>query len=113
MSLEQLVIDSLIEGPLRDGYEPTIPAGTEVKKISVKDGVCYLDLSSEFSNTIETAQNATIIYSVVNSLCELPNVNKVQFLVEGEIQPFYRESVPLDGPLEANADLIVEGDETE
>ncbi|MCM1496780.1 MAG: GerMN domain-containing protein [Bacteroides sp.] len=108
VSLEQLVIESLITGPLREGYYPTIPEGTTLKKVSIKDGVCYVDLSVEFNNTLNTCMDTTTIYSVVNSLCELPTINRVQFLINGEKQELYRTTIPFDGMFEWQPDLIQE-----
>lgn len=108
VSLEQLVIESLITGPLREGYYPTIPEGTTLKKISIKDGVCYVDLSVEFNNTLNSCMDTTTIYSVVNSLCELPTINRVQFLINGEKQELYRATIPFDGMFEWQGDLIQE-----
>lgn len=113
VSLEQLVIESLIAGPQREGYSPTMPAGTTLKKISIKDGVCYVDLSSEFNNTLNTCLDTVTIYSVVNSLCALPTVNKVQFLIDGEKQEFYRETIPMDGMFERSLDLVYVEEMTE
>lgn len=112
VSLEQLVMESLITGPLREGYYQTMPDGTTIKKISIKDGVCYVDLSSEFNNTLDTCKDMVTIYSVVNSLCELPTINKVQFLINGEKQEFYRETIPFDGMFEYQ-DEIIESEDTE
>ncbi len=106
VSLEQLVIESLIAGPMRDGYYKTIPDGTTLKKISIKDGVCYVDLSGEFNNKLDNCMDEVTIYSVVNSLCELPTINKVQFLINGEKQEFYRETIPFDGMFEMQSDII-------
>lgn len=108
VSLEQLVIESLITGPLREGYYPTIPEGTTLKKVSIKDGVCYVDLSVEFNNTLNSCMDTTTIYSVVNSLCELPTINRVQFLINGEKQELYRATIPFDGMFEWQPDLIQE-----
>lgn len=112
VSLEQLVIESLIAGPQREGYGSTIPEGTTLEKISIKDGVCYVDLSSEFNGSLGTCLDIVTIYSVVNSLCALPTITKVQFLIEGEPQAFYRETIPLDGMFESNMDYVYI-DETE
>lgn len=111
VSLEQLVIESLIEGPMREGYGKTIPEGTILKKVSIKDGVCYVDLSSDFNNTLNTCMDTITIYSVVNSLCKLPTINKVQFLINGEKQSFYREVIPFDGMFEFQRDLIQKEEE--
>ena len=46
------------------------------------------------------------IYSITNSLVELPNVNKVQISVNGETNLFYRENVNLATVFERNLDLL-------
>lgn len=110
-SLEQIVIESLITGPLREGYSPTIPQGTTLKKISIKDGVCYVDLSGDFNGTMDNCMDMVTLYSVVNSLCELPTINKVQFLIDGEKQEFYRETIPFDGMFEYQEDIVEDEEE--
>lgn len=105
-SLARIVVESLIEGPKQEGYMATISKETAIRNISVKDGICYIDFSDEFYNTDNPLKNDVIIYSIVNSVCELPTVSKVQFLKNGEKQPFYRETMSFDGIFERNLDLI-------
>lgn len=111
-SLARIVVESLIDGPEGEGYTATLSEKTTIQNLSVKDGICYVDLSDEFYDTNNTLKNDIIVYSVVNSLVELPTVSKVQFLKNGEKQPFYRETMPFDGIFERNLDLI-EQEETE
>lgn len=106
MSLGRIVVDSLIEGPKNEEYIATINPQTTIKNIAVKDGICYLDLSDEFYNTDISLKNDIIVYSIVNSLAELPTVTKVQFLKDGEKMQFYRETMPFDGLFERNLDII-------
>lgn len=107
-SLDRLVMESLIEGPDREGYVRTVPKDTTIRNISVKDGICYVDLSDEFYNTDNSLKNDIIVYSIVNSLVELPTVSKVQFLKNGEKQQYFRETMEFDGIFERNLDLIEE-----
>ncbi len=106
VSLEQIVMDSLIEGPLQDGYNPTIPDGVEVLKVSVKDGVCYLDLNDAFNGSVDNIRSDLTVYSVVNSLVELPTINKVQFFINGEKQDVYRETMDFGVMFERNNAMI-------
>ena len=110
-SLDRIVMESLIEGPKREGYTRTLSSDTVIKNIAVKDGICYLDLSDEFYNTDNSLKNDIIVYSVVNSLAELPTVSKVQFLHDGEKLQFYRETMPFDGLFERNLDIIEQEDD--
>lgn len=111
-SLARIVVDSLIAGPQEQGYQGTVSKETTIQNISVKDGICYVDLSDSFYDTDNPLKNDVIVYSVVNSLVELPTISKVQFLKNGEKQPFFRETMPFDGIFERNLDLI-EQEETE
>lgn len=110
-SLPKLVVESLIKGPEEAGYKATLSKKTAIKNISVKDGICYVDLSDEFYETDNPLKNNIIVYSIVNSLTELPTVSKVQFLRNGEKQQFFREVMPFDSIFEQNLDLIKQEEE--
>lgn len=109
-SLARIVVESIIDGPEGDAYKATVSPKTTIQNISVKDGICYVDLSEEFYDTDNSLRNDIIVYSIVNSLAELPTVSKVQFLKNGEKQQFFRETMPFDGIFERNLDLIEQED---
>ena len=46
------------------------------------------------------------IYSIVNSLAELPNVNKVQFSINGSTDVMYREKISLTTVFERNLEVV-------
>ncbi len=112
ISLEQMVIEQLIAGPGQiDGMEKgdaivTIPNGTVLNKVTVKDGVCYVDFSKEFLERRADITNEVAVYSVVNSLVELPRINKVQFQINGDTVENFMESMEFDVPFERNLDLV-------
>ncbi|MBQ9983660.1 MAG: GerMN domain-containing protein [Lachnospiraceae bacterium] len=110
-SLSRLVIESLANGPERTGYQATISEDVTINNISVNDGICYVDLSEEFYDTANPLRNELIVYSVVNSLVDLPTVTKVQFLKNGEKVPFFRQTMPFDAIFERNLDLIQQEDD--
>ncbi len=107
-SLARLVVESLIAGPDEEGYTATLSDEIKINNISVNNGICYVDLSEEFYDTANPLRNEIIVYSVVNSLVELPTVSKVQFLKNGEKLQFFRETMPFDGIFERNLNLIVQ-----
>ncbi|MCM1157106.1 MAG: GerMN domain-containing protein [Bacteroidales bacterium] len=109
-SLARMVVEALIEGPEGEEYTRTLPESTTIRNVSVKDGICYVDLSDEFYNTDNPLKNDVIVYSIVNSLAELPTVSKVQFLRNGEKQPYFRETLAFDGIFERNLDLVEQED---
>mgnify|MGYP000890502136 CR=1 FL=1 len=114
ISMEQLIIEQLIKGPgaikgaKEDTFYPTVPPATSLIKASTKDGVCYVDLSKEFLEKIPEITDKVAIYSVVNSLVEMPSVNKVKFLIEGEEQKTYRETMEFNKYFERNLDIVQE-----
>ena len=84
ISIERLVMEQLISGPTSEGLQPVLPSDMKLISISTKDGICYVNLDNTFlTGTVNTIE-AIPIYAIVDSLAELPNVNKVQILINGE-----------------------------
>ncbi len=104
--MEQLIVEQLIAGPPSDTKYPTIPAGTKLVKATVKEGICYVEFNEKFLDKIEGITDEVAIYSVVNSLVEMPTINKVQFKINGELQKTYGESTKFDGMFERNLDVV-------
>ena len=103
LSLEKAVVSELIKGPSDSKLSAAIPEGTKLLNIETKDGICYVNFSSEFKTKISSGSSATTLalYAVVNSLCKLDNVECVQILVDGETGVEFGNYV-LDIPYEAN-----------
>ena len=76
----------LIEGPKSDKLEETIPEGTRVNKVELKGDVVYVDLSLEFINNHKggSQNESKTVYSIVNTLTKLNEVNSVRILIDGE-----------------------------
>ena len=106
ISLEKLVMEKLLEGPQTEGVYPTLNPDTKIVGVTVKDGICYVNLSEEFLSQPYNVTSSVTIYSITNSLVELPNINKVQISVNGETNISYRENVILNTVFERNLDLL-------
>lgn len=109
ISMERLVVDELLAGPgaeVADVVYPTINPNTKVVSVSVRDGICYVNLDENFLTQIYNVSSDVTIYSIVNSLAELSGVNKVQISVNGENNILYRENISLTTVFERNLDLI-------
>ncbi|NLG02520.1 MAG: GerMN domain-containing protein, partial [Clostridia bacterium] len=78
ISMEKLVAEHIIQGPAYQGYYPTVSPNTKQYSIVVKDGICYVNLSEDFLTLDQGVTEDLVVYSLVNSLTELPNINKVQ-----------------------------------
>lgn len=107
ISLEKLVMEKLAAGPETDDAYPTINPAVKILSVNVKDGTCYVDLSSDFLSQPYNVASDVTIYSITNSLVELANVNRVQISVNGETNVLYRENVNLNTVFERNLDILV------
>ena len=106
---EQLVLEMLINGPIEemDNMRPTLSENVKINQVTTKDGICYVDFNSNFMDKPVTVTENVAVYSVVNSLVELPNVAQVQITVDGETKKVY-QSIPLNTLLERKLELIEE-----
>ena len=105
-SIEELAVKQLINGPTKMGLYDTIPKDTVLLNLYKTDGTCFVDFNEKFLEKLPDLSENVAIYSVVNTLVELPGINKVQFRINGEIQKTYLESVEFDVPFERNLDII-------
>ena len=82
---EELTISLLVKGPGEndDEFVPTLPENTGINKISSADGIVYVDFDDSFLNFRDEIGEELTIYSVVNTLCDLPGIMKVKITVDG------------------------------
>ena len=80
------IINMLADGPKNEKLETVIPKNTKVLKTYMDKDCLVLDLSKDFLNYDMEKENAkqNLIYSIVNTLTELTEVNSVKFLIEGQ-----------------------------
>ncbi|MBQ2880474.1 MAG: GerMN domain-containing protein [Anaerotignum sp.] len=101
---EKTVLEQLIAGPEGLDVQRTVPFETKIRDVTTtKDGICYVNLSQEFVTKHtggELAEKLTI-YSIVNSLCELDHIDKVQFLIEGKKVDKFKEHLEIKTPFVA------------
>jgi germination protein M len=105
---EYQIVEQLMSGPVDSSLKGCMPQGAKIKDIKTEDGICYVNLTSEFVNNIGNGGDTEklAIYSIVNSLTELNNVNKVQFLIEGEKISNYKGSYDFSKTFERDESLI-------
>lgn len=112
ISMEKLVMEHLMKKPEGDNARTAIPSGTKLVSVSVLDGVCFVNLNEGFLNQNYEIAEPVVIYSIANSLVELPNVNKVQISVNGDSNMIYREKFDLNTMYERNLDYMDENAKT-
>ena len=106
------LMELLIEGPQNTSLSKTIPDGTRVNKAELKGETLFLDLSKEFIENHQGGeeQESITIYSIVNTMTNLTEVNAVKILIDGkENQAFKDNKIKFDDPFV----VIKENDEEE
>ena len=80
------LVNLLIEGPKNEKQERLIPENTKLLKSYMEQDCVTLDFSAEFLNYDKTNEKTkeNMIYSIVETLTQLTEVNKVKILINGE-----------------------------
>ena len=114
ISMEKLIMEQLIEGPKTAGAKATIPSETRIITVSVIEGVCFISLDDGFKNQNQEITEDVVLYSIVNSITELPGVTRVQLSINGDTSQMVRYTYELSKLYEKNMDLLkVEETQTE
>lgn len=84
MSLERVVMKYLAEQPKPKNAIAALSSNTSILNIYVADGVCYLNLGTSFVDNVSDDMLKLKVYAIVNSLCSLQRVKRVQISVGGK-----------------------------
>lgn len=106
VSLEKIVLEKLINGADNTENFPTVPKDLKVLGVSTSNGVCYVNLSSVFLTEMVNVSGEVSLYSIVNTLCRLENVDSVKILVNGNSAKTFRENINLDQEFNFNLYII-------
>ena len=89
-----VLINLLIEGPKNDKLERVIPEGTKLNKIEIKEKTVYIDFSKEFVENHKggAEEESKTIYSIVNTLTQLNEVESVKILIEGKEDQGFKDN---------------------
>ena len=109
-NLEMKVLEELMILPETDSLELALPMPEEtvVKSVRVSNGICYIDFNAAFKSKHyggSTGETMTV-YSIVNTITELSNISRVQFLIEGEKTESFKGHLAFDGLFEYNISLV-------
>lgn len=98
----EIIMNELIKGPKEDNLMSIIPKGTELNSAQIKNNIAYIDLSQEFISNHPGGSwgEHSTIYGIVNSLCELEEVEAVQILIDGDIKDEFKGHININKPLE-------------
>lgn len=108
LSMERLVTEQVIMGTSSDFAHPTLNPETRVLSVTTVDGICYVSLNAAFLTEPYNVSPRVAIWSLVNSLCTLPDIDGVQISIDGDTSYSFLETVPLKNPLTPDESLIAE-----
>ena len=108
LPVEQVVMNCLVEAPEKEGLMSAIPEGTKILSVIINEGTCYVTLDSAFLNLPEGESREVAIYSIVNSLCELDTVSKVQIMVNSDSDTSLVDNDMVSGTYTSNFDVVIE-----
>lgn len=105
--IEKYILEQIISGPISSNLSATVPQDTKIRDIKTDENICYVSLSGEFASKNNDSESWFFaLYSIVNSLTELENINKVQFLIESEKTNQPEWIFDLNKPFERNEKII-------
>ena len=82
----ELLINLLIEGPKNENLLKLIPENTKLNSAQIKNNILYIDFSEDFikEQNLGKEQEELILKSIVNTVTELTEINKVAILIDGK-----------------------------
>ena len=107
-SLARQAVIELIKGPENSDLYSTIPEGTQVNELYIADDIAYIDLSEEIFKNHPGGSSGELmtVYSIVNTLTEIPPIEGVQILVEGNEMKSLVGHIDISMPLLRDEDWI-------
>lgn len=88
-----VLVELLINGPENEKLKSVIPENTKLLNSSLEGECLTLDFSNEFLNYNKDDDKAkeNMTYSIVNTVTELNEVNKVKFLINGQTNDEFKD----------------------
>ena len=103
---ERVVLEQLAKGPMEKGHYPTIPSKSVALSAVTADRICYINMNRGFQEeALDIGENIQI-YSVVNSIVDSCEADRVQISIEGSLTGNLKGSMPLYTFYEKNEELI-------
>lgn len=106
----QQVLEELLRGPDNKELCRTIPEGTELLSFSLEGKTATVNFDRNLRERHWGGSTAELftVYSIVDTLTQFPEIEKVSFLLDGEKIDSLVEHVDLTEPLEKDETMIKE-----
>ncbi len=106
--IAEAIVKELIKGPENKKLQKTIPPETRLLSLKINNGIARVNFSEELitKHWGGSAGETMTIFSLVNSLTELNDINKVEILVNGKIKDSLLGHYSTSEPFARNQDII-------
>lgn len=105
-SMEEYILTRILAGPEEPEYAATVAPGVTLNSIVTTDRICYVNFGADFLEQEQPVSDELMIYSIVNSLCQLTYVHSVKFLIDGEEAGLLHGNLDLSMPLSRDNSYI-------
>ncbi len=106
----QAALQTLIKGIPQGPLGSPVPSNVRVLGVTVKDRLATVDLSSEILQApVGAATEAIMIGAMVNTITATPDIQRVQFTVEGEVVESLGGHISAEGPFERSMSQMYQG----
>lgn len=104
-----LLVKELVKGPSNLTLKATIPKGTALRSpVKVENRAAIVDMTKEFVDNHPGGKDAEemTIFSIVNTLTELKDIETVKFLINGKTQKEFKGGFLLNNAFPRNEAMI-------
>lgn len=84
--LPGLLLEQMLTPPEGTELQSLLPANTQLRSVTLEDGLCSVDLSQEFVNNRFYSHTGQLLSlaGITNTLCNISEIDRVDFYVEGD-----------------------------
>ena len=102
------LVKEILRGPEEEGHKALISPDVAVLRQWIFEDTMYIDFDESFLHQFvgTDRQGELTIYSIVNTMTQLPGIEKVQLLIDGKRINEYPGHVNIQDPLEREESLI-------
>lgn len=111
--LEQVIFQYLAMAPQTEGARSIFASGSKVINVVTSDGTCYVDLDAAVLAQENSISNDVLIYSIVDSLTELPQINHVYIKTTSTAQSVKITNNTIDGTYDRDLSIVLNEAEAE
>lgn len=103
------IVKELLNGPKSEGLTAIIAEGTSLRSpVTIEERVATVDFTKEFIDNHPGGKELAEItlYSVVNSLTEMKEIERVKFIINGKDTKNFKDNITLDNNFPRNEAVV-------